>query len=545
MTNLCPEGVKGIKFIRKNPGFILHLMTSRARTGSIEFAKLSEQKVKIGMLKKIDQWMPQLPVLAVWLWTVISHSQGETASDWHSFFQIAARLLLEFSPLLLAQWLMQSAYFHQRFLTQWMCWIGGMLLLPSLLMALSTIGLLPELLMRKYWLLASGASLLYWLHQLYQDKSWLEQRGNWLKKIWSLDNAMLLILGIWVLFVSTLLGSYQDPLNHQPIPMEFNFARIARYPLEFLSYLLQFILIASMIFGYYWVNRYILIRKVLAHYGPLHFVLAGLSLCMLSYPILATIVLQLPLNQVKITLLPSENHNPFDLYNLGLAIWIVALSTPLILAFERQQQEKSLVQIKHQQLQTELRLLQQQINPHFLFNTLNNLYALCLQQSPNAPKLVVQLANLLRYVVTQGQRERVSLQEELSYIQDYLALQQLRVSNKTTLTFQSPKYIDPTLSLPPLLLIMLIENAYKHGVESSNDHSSVEINIQLKDTQLHFICRNSLPSTSPESAKQKMPTQIGLTNLRRRLQLHFGDHFVLRSQGIGQHWHAELELKLS
>lgn len=492
------------------------------------------------MTKKIDRWMPLLPVLAVWLWTVIRHLQDETASNLLNFVLIATRLLAEFSPLLLTQSLIQSSYFETRRKTQLLCWIIGMLILPLTLSQLANLGLMPELLMRQHWLLASGASLLYWLHQLYQHQAWHEHGSTWLKKIWSLDNTVILILGVWVLFVTTLLASHQDPLNHQPIPVEFNFDRIARHPLEFISYLLQFIVIASMIFGTYWVNRYVLIRKVLAHYGPLHYVLVSLSVCMISAPLLAVIVLQLPLNQVQITLLPSENHNPFDWQNIGLAIWIVALSTPFILAFERQQQEKSLAQIKHQHLQTELRLLQQQINPHFLFNTLNNLYALCLQQSPDAPKLVIQLANLLRYVVTQGQRELVSLQEELNYVQDYLALQQLRVSNKTTLTLQLPSEIPTNLHLPPLLLIMLIENAYKHGVESSNEKSSVEIDIQLHGTQLRLLCRNSLPAI----AQPHTSTHIGLQNLRRRLQLHYGEHFVLLSQPHQQHWQAELSLEL-
>lgn len=492
------------------------------------------------MNKKIDRRMPLLPVFAVWLWTVIRHLQDETASDLLNFVLIATRLLVEFSPLLLTQSLMQSSYFETRRSTQFLCWIIGMLILPLTLSQLSNLGLMPELLMRQHWLLASGASFLYWLHQLYQHQAWQEQGSTWLRKIWSLDNTVLLILGVWVLFVATLLASHHDPLNHQPIPVEFNFARIVRHPLEFISYLLQFIVIASMIFGTYWVNRYLLIRKVLTHYGPLHYVLVTLSLCMISAPLLALIVLQLPLNQVQITLLPSENHNPFDWHNIGLAIWIVALSTPLILAFERQQQEKSLAQIRHQQTQTELRLLQQQINPHFLFNTLNNLYALCLQQSPDAPKLVIQLANLLRYVVTQGQRELVSLQEELNYVQDYLALQQLRVSNKTTLTLQLPSEIPTNLHLPPLLLIMLIENAYKHGVESSNEKSSVEIDIQLHGTQLRLLCRNSLPAI----AQPHTSTHIGLQNLRRRLQLHYGERFVLHSQAHQQHWQAELSLEL-
>jgi LytS/YehU family sensor histidine kinase len=301
---------------------------------------------------------------------------------------------------------------------------------------------------------------------------------------------------------------------------------------------LQFGLIASLIYGYYWLNRYLLIRRLLAQHGLLPFVLISLCVLLLSYPLLASLLLLLPINSYEVTTLASGNHNAFDWYNFKFVLGIWLVSTPLILAFDRQQQEKNLAQIQHRQVQTELLLLQQQINPHFLFNTLNNLYALCLVQSDQAPTLILRLADLLRYVVYQGSQPLVTLQQEINYMQDYLELQQLRVSNKTELSLSLPEHADQHL-LPPLLLIMLVENAYKHGVESTAEPSKVKIQLQLQGNRLIFICENTVPTQQSAA-----PAGIGLENLRRRLQLCYGNNYSLSSAASAFGWRAELSIKL-
>lgn len=485
---------------------------------------------------KLKDLFSLLPVLLALCWSTWSLLQSEQMASWSRASLLIGQLLLELSPLLLAQLLLTKQQKPVR-AAFWLLWFAAIVLYP-----LISIGLRPEnsvlLLDQSCWLIALCSSWLYWLEQLYQQKLSPASNQNWLQKLWSLDTAVIVLLTGWVMFMALLLGSHQNPMANQPIPLQVHVDRLLQYPFEFISYLLQFGFIASLIYGYYWMNRYVLIRLLLARHGLLPFVLSSLCLLLLSYPLLASLLLCLPINSYEVTVLASGNHNAFDWYNFKFVLGIWLVSTPLILAFDRQQQEKNLAQIQHRQVQTELLLLQQQINPHFLFNTLNNLYALCLVQSEQAPTLILRLADLLRYVVYQGSQPLVTLQQEINYLQDYLALQQLRVSNKTELSLNLSEQANQHL-LPPLLLIMLVENAYKHGVETTAEPSKVKIQMQLEGNRLIFSCENTVPAQ-----QNAAPAGIGLENLRRRLQLCYGNHYTLSSSATTFGWHAELAITL-
>lgn len=479
-----------------------------------------------------------LPVLLSALWLTLRPLMQPAATLSPSAVPQFGWLMLQWLPLLAAQlglaWYWQQATTcgrRSRWGLVWLAWCGAMLLYPAALLHWSNAAVFRQ----ADWLLAVGLSLLYWCHLLYQRQLLQHLKLRWL---WSLDSLCGLALLLWAISWALLLVSHPPGLAAQPIPVRLDLARIAAHPGLFVWYFSQFLLLAAVIFACYCFNRYWLMRRILARHGLLPFVLVSLSLMLLSYAPLAALLLQLPLNQVAIPVLPAGNHQPFDSYNLQFMFFQWLFSTPLILAFERQQQEQRLVQIQHQQLQTELQLLQQQINPHFLFNTLNNLYALCLTQSPQAPALVLQLADLLRYVVYQGQQTRVTLAQELTYLQHYLALQQLRVSHKTTVSVDFPAEADQW-QLPPLLLIMLLENAYKHGVDSAAARSWIDLRVRVEQQRLYFSCRNSQHG-QPAATLQG----VGLQNLRRRLQLHYGDHFVLQSALVGEAWQAELQLDL-
>jgi len=485
--------------------------------------------------------LPLLPVLLVGLWVIFwpllqpTHPASTPAQSlgWAAL----ALLALQWLPLFLAQGLVgwcwqQPVAGRLRWRTVVVLWLGVMGLYPAWLLYGSTWAVFS----RNDWWLVLGLSLLYWLHLGYQRQLQQNLKRRWL---WSLDAMLLLALLLWAFSWALLLVSHPPGLAEQPIPVRLDQARILAHPWLLLQYLWQFLLTAAVIFGCYWLNRYWLMRRVLARHGLLPYILLSLCLMLLSYAPLAMLLLQLPMNQVEVPAVPAGHHDPFDIYNLNFMFLQWLLSTPVILAFERQQQERRLAQIQHQQIHTELQLLQQQINPHFLFNTLNNLYALCLTKSDQAPELVLRLADLLRYVVYQGQQTRVTLAQELAYLQHYLALQQLRVSHKTSIRVDFPA--DAThWQLPPLLLIMLLENAYKHGVETSATPSWIQLSASVRQRRLYFSCRNSL---STQSAAGQAPG-VGLANLTRRLQLQYGADFVLHSVATGDAWLAELQLEL-
>lgn len=486
-------------------------------------------------------WLALLPVLLSWLWSCFAplwHQPEPPTFPWFA----AGHLLLQWLPLLLVQalvgwcWQQQLASTSTKKQLSWpligLLWLGLMVLYPLLLLWFEL-----AVFNNTQWLLALSLSVLYWLHLFYQRSSVHNLKLRWL---WSLDTLLLLGLLLWAVSWSLLLVSHPPGLAEQPIPVKLDQARLLAHPVLFVQYLLQLLCSAAVIFACYWLNRYYLMRKLLARHGLLPFVLVSLGLMLVSYAPLAALLLQLPMNQVAVPAVPAGNHNPFDIYNLNFMFLQWLLSTPLILAFERQQHERTLAQIQHQQVQTELQLLQQQINPHFLFNTLNNLYALCLTKADSAPELVLRLADLLRYVVYQGQQPRVTLAQELRYLEDYLALQQLRVSNKTEIHIDFPTQTSQW-QLPPLLLIMLVENAFKHGIENTATASWLELNVSVNQQRLVFRCRNSHANGAALHSSNR---GLGLVNLRRRLALHYGQQFVLQSQALADEWLAELQLEL-
>lgn len=197
-------------------------------------------------------------------------------------------------------------------------------------------------------------------------------------------------------------------------------------------------------------------------------------------------------------------------------------------------------QLQNERNNTELMLLKSQINPHFFFNTLNNLYGLAREKSDQTPDLILRLADMMRYTIYQGQRDSVSLQQEMDYLNNYIALQQVRFSKQVQVRLNAE--VPPQqqhLQLPPLLFINLLENAYKHGVEKLADHAFVDIALFADEQQLTFSVENNF---DPEESNE-IPG-IGLANLRKRLALHYPDQHQLEIRQTKNCYSAKLTLSL-
>ena len=337
-------------------------------------------------------------------------------------------------------------------------------------------------------------------------------------KVETMDYVVLSIVVFFSVLWALLFNSIDDPLNNQPIHIFFDIPRnVLRFD-EFLSYFTQLFAFYTCGFVLYWVNHHVLINKVLTKFGVFHYVWVATVFTLIASPTLSQLALLLPINSYEFTLLPSGNQDPFDPWNLRIAITIMVISTPIILAFKWQQQATELAQLKQQSAQAELKWLQQQINPHFLFNTLNNLYSLTLAKSDQAPESILQLSNLLRFVVYKGGQGKVTLAEEIDYLTNYLALQQIRVNNRANIELKLPSAIAENnhVHIAPLLLIVLLENAFKHGVDATDQSAWLKAELVLQDNTLRFSCTNSIDIR--QSAEQQAGG-VGLDNLRRRLEL--------------------------
>lgn len=449
------------------------------------------------------------------------------------------QLLAESTPLLLAHYV-SCRFAGRRNLFAAAIWCSGFMLYPILLFTLAEV--LPayagwSLFSLQGWILLTLASGGYGLSRLLAQRN-ATAGFQLISRLFSLNVVLLLLMTAWAIFMAGIFASTDDPVRNQPLRAVIDSETIIVNFGMFLIYLWQFLLIGSTVLLLCWVNRYWLIRKLLARTGVFAYVAGCLVTILLLTPLLGALVLTLPMNITEFTFLPSQDHNIFAPDNYHFCFFVLLLSAPVILAFERQQQETALAEVAQRQSQTELQLLQQQVNPHFLFNTLNNLYALTLANSAQAPNMVMQLANLLRYTVYDGQSQRVTLAQEVQYLQDFLALQRIRSADKCQLSVRWPEQAD-RWCIAPLLLIIVLENAFKHGVEPSQSGCHVALSLTIENGWLQMRCANSVPDTV-----RKTVAGVGLDNLRRRLNLLYaGKHSFSTTQQAGV-WCAELTLEL-
>ncbi|MXN91536.1 sensor histidine kinase [Flavobacterium sp. Sd200] len=195
--------------------------------------------------------------------------------------------------------------------------------------------------------------------------------------------------------------------------------------------------------------------------------------------------------------------------------------------------------IQNEKLKTEVSYLRAQINPHFLFNTLNSLYALALEKSDAAPEAILKLSAMMRYVVTESGRDRVALENEINYIKNYISLQQLRMDGSTPLSFiVTGSTIGKTIS--PLLLIPFIENAFKYGL-NPEENSAIDINIDIAEDTLEMRVKNNKVNTNlpPEETSGH-----GLTNTRQRLEFLYPEKHSLTIFDTNRHFEVQLKLTL-
>ncbi|NER13631.1 sensor histidine kinase [Leptobacterium flavescens] len=185
-------------------------------------------------------------------------------------------------------------------------------------------------------------------------------------------------------------------------------------------------------------------------------------------------------------------------------------------------QKKKIAQLQAINTQAELSLLKSQVDPHFYFNTLNNLYALSNRKSEKAPEMILKLSEIMRYVIYKGNEKEVSLKEEIKYLENYIELQKLRFQDKVEINF-SKNGVSDHLQIAPLLLIIPLENAFKHGVDSIVKDAYININLTTVKQQLFVEVINNFE----EEDKTETTGGIGLKNLKRRLQLLYGNDYEM------------------
>lgn len=221
-----------------------------------------------------------------------------------------------------------------------------------------------------------------------------------------------------------------------------------------------------------------------------------------------------------------------------LAIILLLTPIPFFILLWFFEQWKRIKELETQKNQAELAMLKNQVNPHFLFNTLNNLYGLCVEKSDLAPEVVLKLSDMMRYSIYEGKAAEILLSKEVTYLENFLALQELRHRHQPKIDLQIQ--IDEDRMVSPLLLIVLLENAFKHGVEKMTEQAYVKIALHSDQEKLSFHVENNFDSSSENTV-----SGIGLENLKRRLELAYPNSHLLQITKTNGTYQALLEIAWS
>ncbi len=195
--------------------------------------------------------------------------------------------------------------------------------------------------------------------------------------------------------------------------------------------------------------------------------------------------------------------------------------------------------LNEEKLKTELKLLKAQINPHFIFNALNNIYSLTYMQKQNAPESVLKLSEMLRYVFYDCNKDKVLLVQEIKYIENFMAFQQMKSEHIQNIKFDKGSNLD-TIDVAPMLFIPFIENAFKYSKIEEIEDAYVDINIEHVENQLLFIIENSVP----ENGKSIPGSGLGIKNVKHRLDIIYQDKYHLKINDANQTYKVELSLKV-
>lgn len=213
--------------------------------------------------------------------------------------------------------------------------------------------------------------------------------------------------------------------------------------------------------------------------------------------------------------------------------------TIILIALKYYKDQEEIVTLREQKKIMELNSLKNQINPHFLFNTLNNLYTLALKKSDRAPEIIMKLSKMLDYMLYKCQADFVPISGEVNLLENYIALEKVRYSKRVSINLATT--IQEDVNIAPLLLLTFVENAFKHGVSQEIKIANIDISLQASKTLIEFEIKNSKPTVT-KSINQSKRAAIGLKNIKKQLALLYPNTATLTTNETDTHYLVQLKL---
>ena len=243
----------------------------------------------------------------------------------------------------------------------------------------------------------------------------------------------------------------------------------------------------------------------------------------------------------KRVLLSSEEHFRFFLSQLAMAARYVLISFLLKISVDYYEQKETIKKIELEKATAELNFLKAQVNPHFLFNTLNNLYALILDKSDKSGEAILKLADIMKYILAEGKEDKVMLDKEVQLLYNYVELERLRKPD-AEIIFTATGNTGNAL-ITPLLLLPLVENAFKYGLNSVAKNGFIRINMKTTGNELHVTVENNIPPVKNNEALQSLG--IGIENVKQRLELLYSKKYMLNIENRADAYFVNLQLQLA
>ena len=236
----------------------------------------------------------------------------------------------------------------------------------------------------------------------------------------------------------------------------------------------------------------------------------------------------------------TEKDFPGIGYTIIEVLPVIVLLVGFKFAYDAHRRTLELEQLKNAFTDSQLHFLKSQIDPHFLFNNLNNLYSFALENSPEMPNMILQLSSLIRYMIYDSQEQKVLLEKEIEFLEDFVNLHKLQIEGRGEVIFKKTGNASSKF-IAPLLLIAIVENSFKHSTSSQSDSIEILIEIFVNGNILNLFCSNTFTNNQNNHNLSK---GIGLKNLRKRLNLIYPERHKLKIDIIEGMYKVQLQINL-
>ena len=289
--------------------------------------------------------------------------------------------------------------------------------------------------------------------------------------------------------------------------------------------------VAALFIGYWLMPNFLYVKKYGWFFG---------------YVILIVVLVigleELVLEQIFFSGTRRARTFPGVVFSLMGVLPVITILSGFKFGWDALQKQQQIEELKSTMQESELQFLRSQINPHFLFNNLNNLYSYALESSPKTPEIILELSGLLRYMLYECKEKYVPLEKEIEQLHNFIKLNKLQIENRGTIHFTN--HVEQRgYRIAPLILIVFVENAFKHSQAGLSENIKIQVDMSMKNGTLHFKCINNHQATD---SLYKVESGIGLTNVKKRLQLLYpNEHRLKITEGDCCTYEVDLSMELS